>query len=84
MIALAVTCLLIVAALLALLSATDSLMRGWHSYGALAQELRALRAMPQEASAGMRCNKARVPATRSVRRPARSPHSATAHVRAAA
>ena len=43
MIAFAITCLLVATVAVALLSSTDSLMRGWHSYRALADELRALR-----------------------------------------
>ena len=84
MIALALTCLLVAAVFLALLSATDSLMRGWHSYGALAKELRALRETPLETTVGMRFSKTRMPATRPVRSPTRPSRSATARVPAAA
>ena len=44
MIAFAITCLLVATVFVALLSASDSLLRGWHSFGALRSELRALRA----------------------------------------
>lgn len=84
MIALAITCLLVAALFAALLSATDSVMRGWHSYGALAKELRALRAMPQVSSAETRFGKTRMPACRPARRPARQLRSAAAAIRAAA
>ena len=43
MIAFAITCLLVATVFVALLVAGDSVMRGWHSYRALATELRALR-----------------------------------------
>lgn len=73
MIAIAITCLLVATVFVALLVATDSLMRGWHSYTALASELRALRAsavkdVPAKGSAGMRktgLRSARTPARRS-------------------
>ena len=68
MIAFAITCLLVATVALALLSSTDSLMRGWHSYRALADELRALRAAgdaPVDAGADIRRTKLR-PSRRSI------------------
>tara|TARA_B100000678_G_scaffold181663_1_gene151743 strand:- start:137 stop:391 length:255 start_codon:yes stop_codon:yes gene_type:complete len=84
MIALAITCLLIAAVFVALLSATDSMMRGWHSYGALAKELRALRAMPQEASGSLPAASTRSPAIRPAHRPARQSRRPATGLRAAA
>lgn len=43
MIAFAISCLLVAVVVAAVLSATDSVMRGWHSYRMLTAELRALR-----------------------------------------
>ena len=83
MIAFAIASLLVVTAILALLSLTDSIMRGWHSYGALRSELRALRATMNGAgpSCGMNSRPARV---RPVRRPARHAPPRTTALRAAA
>jgi len=44
MIALAITCLLVATVFVALISASDSLLLGWHSYRALAAELRTMSA----------------------------------------
>ena len=88
MIALAISCLLVSAVILALLSATDSLMRGWHSYAALAKELRALRATGGEdtsdALAGLRTGKTRLPASRTPRPAALRQRAAIVGFRAAA
>tara|TARA_B100000378_G_scaffold25350_2_gene19388 strand:- start:469 stop:720 length:252 start_codon:yes stop_codon:yes gene_type:complete len=83
MIALAITCLLVVATLVALLSATDSLLRGWRSYGALARELRMLRTAADAKGATVRAG-VRRPAARPARRSSTAPHRPAAGLRAAA
>lgn len=81
MIALAITFLLALTAIVALVCVADSVLRGWHSYRALASELRAMRT-PEGAPAdicGLRRASAR-PAPRSaIRR-----HRAASSLRAAA
>ena len=42
MIALAITCLLVATVFVALISASDSLLRGWQAYRALSAELRTM------------------------------------------
>ena len=51
MIAFAITCLLVATVGAALLVASDSALRGFHSYRALATELRALRAAASQGAA---------------------------------
>lgn len=82
MIALAITCLLVVAAFVAVLSAADSLLRGWRSYGALARELRALRAADTRSVAS--CAKTRRPALRAPHRAGAMSHRSATRFRAAA
>lgn len=83
MIALAITCLLVVAAFVAVLSAADSLLRGWRSYGALARELRALRTAADTRSAASRAM-ARRPALRAPHRAGAMSHRSATRFRAAA
>ena len=84
MIALAITCLLVVTMFAALLCASDSLLRGWLSYGALARELRALRAGDNAPRAVDQRAKVRRAASRPTRRPSGAPRSPAAGLRAAA
>ena len=84
MIALAITCLLVATMFAALLSASDSLLRGWLSYGALARELRALRAGDDASQAVNPQARVRRATGRPTRRPNATPRSSAAGLRAAA
>tara|TARA_B100000749_G_C18194231_1_gene369205 strand:+ start:346 stop:600 length:255 start_codon:yes stop_codon:yes gene_type:complete len=84
MIALAITCLLVATTFAALLSASDSLLRGWLSYGALARELRALRTGGDASQAVKTSARVRRTAGRPTRRPSAAPRSPAAGFRAAA
>lgn len=69
MIAIAIACLLGATIVLAALSAADSLLRGWSAYGALAAELRAVRAAN---ASGSPVHRPRAPTLRPARLAARS------------
>ncbi|MEL7691071.1 hypothetical protein [Citromicrobium bathyomarinum] len=84
MIALAITCLLVATTFIALLCATDSLLRGWVSYGALARELRALRTGGEAAMAGSSLARVRSTAGRPARRAGIAARSPASKLRAAA
>ena len=84
MIAFAITCLLVIAALAALLTMTDSAMRGWHAYRALGSELRVLRKRMDNAGPAPALREARLSGVRSPRRPALQQNMRPATLRAAA
>ena len=83
MIALAISCLLVATTIIALLSASDSLLRGAGHYRALARELRMLRTAADAQSATMLVGVRRA-AVRPTRRPTTAPHRPAAGLRAAA
>ena len=70
MIALAITFLLALTAIVALVCVADSVLRGWHSYGALGSELRALRAPTGLSGKSMPQRSLRKASPRPARRPA--------------
>jgi len=84
MIALAITCLLVATTFIALLCATDSLLRGWFSYGALARELSALRNGGDASMAGGSLARVRRASGRAGRRATTAPRSPACGFRAAA
>ncbi|GAB5349638.1 hypothetical protein [Alteriqipengyuania sp. 357] len=67
MIAFAIGSLLCVTVLVALVSSADSLLRGWHSYRALAADLKAIRATHRTAPAARPAGRVRMSRTPAVR-----------------
>ncbi|MBH1943902.1 hypothetical protein I5L01_06600 [Erythrobacter sp. YJ-T3-07] len=85
MIAFAITCLLVATIIVALLSATDSLLRGARHYRALAAQLRTLRADNGQASGAATITGGNRPAPSLRTRRKNGPHrAAPAGLRAAA
>jgi len=84
MIAVAITCLLVATVFVALLSATDSLIHGWRTYGALAGELRALRASQSTTAPTAGASVSRTTSRAAGRRPAIRAHASRTPLRAAA
>ena len=84
MIAFAITFLLALTAIVAVVCVADSALRGWHSYGALRVELRALRASAHGPAGTVPCPGLRKANPRSARRPNRRTARAATGLRAAA
>lgn len=82
MIAVAITFLLALTAIVALVCVADSVLDGWHSYRALRAELRALRASASTPGAAMRTLRTTSP--RPAPRAAFRRHRAARGIRAAA